>query len=183
MLPRGPPGIPRNMGTGWKVSTPDEIKSHYHSGPQAWDRLSTEQQKAYIADIQKIEEKNKKEHDDMAKRNYGVNTPVQTVEESGFKTVAQKLNDEKKKRDEQTLKRAVKMKLKKLGMDPNNTKLIQQGLEQLQTSRCTLTGTNDDDTANTCAEQLMFSQNGARRRNRTKHRRSRHKRTRRYRKN
>ncbi len=171
----------RDMGPSWRLSTEEEIIRTMIK-PASFTSMSPEEKAAltapYIKNVHAAELKNKQEYDAMMARKYGVNTPVQQTVESGFKTVAQKLNEEKIRRNAATFTRALKMKLRKQGKDPNNETLIQQQLKQLQTS-CVLTGKDDEVTANKCVETLMPSQNGARRRNRTKHRRSRHKRTRR----
>lgn len=146
--------------------------------------ISAEKQAQINAQVREQQIKNKKELYEIMTRNYGDQPPVQQTVESGFKTVAQKLKEEKKERDTATFRRAVIMKLREQRMDPTNEKLIEQGVKQLQTSSCNpMTGIVNDETVEPCIGALTFSQNGAKRRNRTKHRRSRHKRTRRYRKN
>ena len=189
------PGRTRGAFT---LSTREQIIAGRLGGEKAWNTLTPEQQEAYIKEQQQIEKRN---------RDWAIQAGLPNNSEKGtqglvsqgtmadfpepIKTgdVAQKLKEEKIKRNARTFTRAVKMKLREQGMDPNNETLIQQGLEQLQTS-CRLTGKNDEENIQQCIEKLTFlqsgampSQNGARRRNRTKHRRSRHKRTRRYRKN
>lgn len=179
MLPRIPQG--RDMGPNWKLSSPNAIRRSMMN-PENFDNMSPEAKQAYINSVHAIELNNKQQYDATTAPTNDVQIPVQQTVESGFKTVAQKLKEEKKERDKATLRRAVIMKLKEQGNDHPDNSLINEKVGQLQTS-CKLTGINDEVKVKECVETLTFSQNGARRRNRTKHRRSRHKRTRRYRKN
>ncbi len=150
-------------------------------------QMTPEEQAQFNADVRNQQIKNKQQLDELMARNYGdqppvQQTPVQQTVESGFQFPQQISAGQKKVRDIATLTRLVKMELRNRRMNPDDEKLIKQGVEQLQTS-CKLKGIVTDTMVEACIKDLKFSQNGARRRNRTKHRRSRHKRTRRYRKN